>query len=207
MKPIYFYFTIFVFLSGAFSCNKSHRGSAKNLKGLKEKTGYAIEKKGVFKDNRDGKEYKTVTVNGKVWLAQNFAYQPSGGTYWTYKYDKSNVLKHGYLYDWNTAVEIAPSGWRLPTKNEANIFMQYGLKRTCGDSGQLSGKVFRNYEGEWTFIGLNTRACCWTSTKPHQPYLFPKTFVYDMNFDRIVNSSYMSYEYTESGLSVRYVKE
>lgn len=61
-------------------------------------------------------EALTIEVDGLLWMAKNFAEPhknakaPNG--------DESLVSEYGYLYDWNTAKELCPDGWRLPTISE-----------------------------------------------------------------------------------------
>ena len=96
-------------------------------------------KHSTFTDNRDGYEYKTVTINGTTWFAENFRYLPSvdgndvdsvsfdGPRYYVYNYNGTNVneakatddyKKYGALYNYNAAVKCCPDGWRLPTKDD-----------------------------------------------------------------------------------------
>lgn len=84
-----------------------------------------------FRDNRDGKIYKIVKIGNQVWMAENLAYKPSIGNYWAPDNDQSNVAKYGYLYDWETAKQIAPKGWHLPTKQEFKA-----LLNNLGGSGK-----------------------------------------------------------------------
>lgn len=71
-----------------------------------------------LKDPRDGKTYKIAIIGKQVWMTENLAYKPSGGNYWAYGNNNNNVAKYGYLYDWYTAKNVCPTGWRLPNDAE-----------------------------------------------------------------------------------------
>jgi len=87
--------------------------------------------KGTFTDNRDGKTYKWVKIGNQTWMAENLAYKPSSENYWAHDNDQNNASKYGYLYDWQTAQEVAPPGWHLPSKSEFET-----LLNNFGGSGE-----------------------------------------------------------------------
>jgi uncharacterized protein (TIGR02145 family)/uncharacterized repeat protein (TIGR02543 family) len=76
---------------------------------------------GTLSDTRDGRTYKTVKMpDGMIWMAENLNYAPSKGNGWVYMNNTSYSDKYGRLYDWETAKEVCPEGWRLPTRREWN---------------------------------------------------------------------------------------
>ena len=88
---------------------------------------------GQLTDKRDGKVYETVIIGEQEWMAENLAYKPDSGEYLAYDNDTSNVVKYGYLYDWETAKNVCPTSWHLPSKSEWNILLDYlGGKEVAG---------------------------------------------------------------------------
>jgi uncharacterized protein (TIGR02145 family)/uncharacterized repeat protein (TIGR02543 family) len=104
-------------------------------------------------DSRDGKSYKTVTIGGQTWMAENLNYTPLSGNSW-------NSTTYGRLYDWNAAMNgsgssnanpsgvqgICPDGWHLPSTAEWSALVDYvgspagtKLKSTSGWSGDGNG--------------------------------------------------------------------
>ena len=112
-------------------------------------TGYG-QQTGTFTDKRDGKIYKTVKIGTQTWMAENLAFKTDSGC-WAYNNDKSNVATYGYLYNLETAKNVCPSGWHLPTDAELKT-----LKTYLGDADVAGGKLKEASTAHW--ISPNTGA-------------------------------------------------
>jgi uncharacterized protein (TIGR02145 family) len=89
---------------------------------------------GMWQDPKDGQKYRFAEVNGLEWMADNYNYAAEPGTgSWYYGHGERSIIKEGYaleteedrkyygrLYDWHTASNITPAGWRLPSVEEFN---------------------------------------------------------------------------------------
>ena len=78
-----------------------------------------------FTDTRDGKTYKIVTIGTQTWMEENLAFKPNSGNFWTFYNIESNIDIYGYLYDWETAKNVCPSGWHLPSFIEWTTLTDY----------------------------------------------------------------------------------
>ncbi|NLA15826.1 MAG: hypothetical protein GX877_04735 [Bacteroidales bacterium] len=131
MKKIFFFLFAFVF---AYSCTPQ-------------------EAPNTFKDNRDGRVYKTVTIGSQTWMAENLAYlpavsRPTSGSeteplYYVYGYEGTDVAaakshenykKYGALYNWPAAMAEAASSIANPS----------GVQGICPEGWHLPS------DAEWT---------------------------------------------------------
>ncbi len=107
---------------------------------------------GTFTDARDGKSYKTVKIGTQWWMAENLAYKPSSSNYWVYDNNSSNISKYGYLYDWETAKNVCPAGWHLPSDAEWTTLTNYlGGEKVAGNKM----KATTGWEYDADGIGTN----------------------------------------------------
>ena len=85
---------------------------------------------GEMTDPRDGMVYKTTTIGGQVWMAENLNYFDIEGASssikndWCYWDKPENCESAGRLYTWTVAQRICPEGWRLPTKSDWESLLQ-----------------------------------------------------------------------------------
>lgn len=87
--------------------------------------------KGTLFDTRDGQTYKVVKIGNQIWLAENFRYLTLNEKDISFVYDNNNkYLEKGYgrLYNWETAKQIAPTGWHLPTNEDLQELINFIIK-------------------------------------------------------------------------------
>jgi uncharacterized protein (TIGR02145 family) len=123
-----------------------------------------------FTDPRDGNSYRTITVDGVIWMAENLQYLVPGGDANYFDNDPHNVPSYGVLYDWKTAMNACPDGWHLPSGVEFQALVNHvevDEDWTKKGSGPVSFDIklggMRDYEG--TFTEMDESAYFWTSTE------------------------------------------
>lgn len=169
VSVLFLVFGLFFFSCGPSQQEKKDKQQKDSIASIKEreKKGEIIwtdNKNGYFIDQRDQHKYTVIKIGNMSWLAENLAYKPCTGNYWSYDNNQSNVSKYGYLYDWETANRIAPAGWHLPTEKEWKELMKEN--DISAFNALFSG--CRNKRGE--FNDANTYAYFWSNTNSIDSY-------------------------------------
>ena len=138
---------------------------------------------GSLTDTRNGKEYKSVDVGGKIWMAENLNYEgdialgTDTSTTTPHRYypnnSEANVETCGYLYNKTAAFGnsdtssdrvqgICPDGWHLPSRSEWESL----LDEIIDDEDYMSDFTSQSagaYNG--SYVNYGKRQYYWTSTE------------------------------------------
>jgi uncharacterized protein (TIGR02145 family) len=98
-------------------------------------------------DGRDGKKYKTTTIGGKTWMAENLNYQTASGS-WCYDDSPDSCAKYGRLYDWATAMTVCPTGWHLPSEEEWRTLVAFAGEYATAGKKLKSTSGWNDYNGQ-----------------------------------------------------------
>jgi uncharacterized protein (TIGR02145 family) len=174
------------------------------------------QQKGTFIDNRDGKVYKTIQIGTQTWLAENLAFKTDEGNFWVYENDQTTVNQYGYFYDYETAKNVCPSGWKLPAKSDFQILLDnwgsdpndcFSALISNGNSGfsALLGGVFAKNK-------LYDKGKCgvfWSSSEKDISSAYTLTFTktYYEQVDRWFNGTIIFNWKKIAGVSVRCIKD
>lgn len=125
----------------------------------------------VLYDVRDGKSYKTVEIGSQVWMAENLNYETESGS-WCYDDNINNCAKYGRLYNYETAKNVCPEGWHLPSKTEFETLLNnfsgtgYGnfksLEEVANSGLNIQFGGGRNSRSE--YVDLSIGGSCWSSS-------------------------------------------
>jgi len=167
-----------------------------------------------FTDPRDGRTYKTVKIGKQVWMAENLAFDYKG----SYCYDNKleNAKKYGRLYNWETAMKVAPPGWHLPSDEEWKELTEYlGGKDKAGEklkaanawNDDSTNEVgfsalpggYRSTDGSFYYVGDN--GFWWSSSPGEFSYAWLRYL--DTGDSALIRSS----NSRQTGFSVRLVKD
>ena len=116
--------------------------------------------KGTFKDERDGKTYKTVKIGDQTWMAENLNYKSENS--FCYKDNDEYCEQYGRLYA-PAAVKndnICPDGWRLPTIVEWNtLYKNVGNNLYIGVTDPYEFNIslggYRDKDRYYSMMGLS----------------------------------------------------
>lgn len=106
------------------------------------------KEQGVFTDERDGRIYQTIEIDGQIWMAENLAFETDSS--WCYDDDLNDCDKNGRLYTWYDACKVCPDGWRLSSDSD-----WLELEKVIGipESELLNEKFRGTSQGERLRIG------------------------------------------------------
>lgn len=155
----------------------------------------AIE--GTWTDTRDGKVYKTVTIDGKTWLAENLAYIPyvkSGDKVCAvYSVDVTETTtvddlkvsdmfaKYGVMYNAYTLEDLAPDGWHVATDADwKDLSISIGMSQSEADD---TGKQY-----DYASKLFDTTADWMTTVEATNDFLFnahPGGYYYNSRYSPI----------------------
>ena len=93
--------------------------------------------KGTLFDMRDGQSYPVVKIGNQIWTAENFRYLPDIESQ-SNSLDNFDFMRYGRLYDWFTAMSIAPEGWKLPSNEDFLELKDFIIKdNNLGDASKV----------------------------------------------------------------------
>jgi len=151
------------------------------ISNVKIDTNEVLVSHNMYKDPRDGKDYKTVTIGELTWFAENLNYAMDGS--FSYNNSEENDAKYGRLYKWEVALNACPDGWHLSTEydwqyTEKKLGMDfrelmYTRNRGTDEGGKMKVGGTSGMEvlyGGWrrkdgTYDAAEENAAFWTSTE------------------------------------------
>jgi uncharacterized protein (TIGR02145 family) len=175
---------------------------------------------GTYTDPRDGRQYKTVNIGTQTWMAENLAFKSDAGCY-VYENSEKYLTGNGYLYTWETARKVCPSGWHLSSqkdwitlstflggetiaadklKEPGTVHWQNPVSQSTNESGftAIPGG-YRNENGDFYVLGYNGWWWCSDEKDTEKAY---HVLIYGHTKDVAI-----SYIKKSNGFSVRCVKD
>jgi len=122
---------------GSSSSTKVSSSSSESLISSSSETPSTVSGN-VLTDGRDGKQYKLVDVDGKLWMAENIAYEMKNiATCYDSDCDK------GMLYQYAALTKVCPAGWHLPNKDEFNALATFAAAAEEAAGGETDWEFWQ----------------------------------------------------------------
>ena len=94
-----------------------------------------------------------MTINGLEIMAENMRDEAAfNATFVNFDYNNSEA--YGLLYDFRSAMQACPDGWRLPTKDEMDALIAYAGADNATASKHLRASVWADGDNQTGFNGL-----------------------------------------------------
>jgi uncharacterized protein (TIGR02145 family) len=122
-----------------------------------------------FTDSRDGNVYRTISIEGVTWMAENLKFVNIQGAH-LFDNNTGNLPFYGLLYSWKAALNACPAGWHLPSGIEFRSLANY-LEQPDESNKSVHGQKTPGIElggmqdQEGTFSEMDESAYYWTSTE------------------------------------------
>ena len=188
-----------------------------------------------LKDLRDGKVYKTVTIEDQIWMAENLNYEVENS--FCYKNSADSCAKYGRLYTWTAAMDsvrtgcgnglmcsptlpvqgACPSGWHLPSNSElSTLIMAAGGPLVAGEHLKAGTDWYRTGRGTDAF-GFTALPAGWSDGEGfynvgNVAHFWSSserdsTYVYSMSLDYSLKDASMGFSGKGAAFSVRCLKD
>lgn len=156
-----------------------------------------------------GRTYRTVTIGGMTWMAENLRVDVEG----SFAPDSEYEDRYGRLYTWDSAVKAAAEaqGWHLPSRSEWKYLSAAVGGTTAGT--KLKDKTFSGGTDDYgfsvlpagfyhsgSFYNVGILGGFWASTENSRSYAYYRYFSSGA-------SMYPAYSNKKLGYSVRLVKD
>jgi uncharacterized protein (TIGR02145 family) len=179
-------------------------------------SGSALLPDGVFVDSRDGQPYTFQQIGTQVWMTKNLNFDTVGSH--CYNNSSTNCETYGRLYNWTTALVVAPAGWHLPSDEEWTTLVTFlggegsagpSMKSVTGwnapntgatNSSGFSGLPGGLYDPPGFFEFIGTNGMWWSSTQFDTMYAWTRSLNYYFAND------YRNSRDKMTGLSVRCIR-
>ena len=173
-----------------------------------------------FTDKRDDKVYKTVKIGDQWWMSENLAFESSSGCL-VYEGVEKYLETYGYLYTWETALQVCPAGWHLPSDAEFEKLSKY-----LGGADEAGGKLKEENSTHWSspntgatnLSGFSALPAGYNGSEPYKYFIGKNAYFwsYDEGFDDSEVARALYFDKAEfsrygidraNGLSVRCLKD